>query len=48
MIQWSIAEDKDATQIDMTDLTTIPRSIWDNTSRFLGRIRWDRFVQAVD
>lgn len=48
MIQWSIAEDKDATEIDMTDLTTIPRSVWDNTSRFMGRIRWDRFVQTVE
>ncbi|MFH1701119.1 MAG: signal peptidase I [Candidatus Zixiibacteriota bacterium] len=48
MIQWSIAEDKDATQIDMTDLTTIPGSVWDNTTRFLGRIRWDRFAKTVD
>lgn len=46
-IQWSLAPD-DATSIDLTDLTTIPTSVWENTTHFFGRIRWDRFLKSVD
>lgn len=47
-IQWSLAPDEQATEIQLTDLTTIPLSVWDNTTHFFGRIRWDRFLQPVD
>ncbi len=47
-IQWSLAVDKDATKIDMVDLSTIPLSVWDTTVNFVGRIRWSRFIKFVD
>lgn len=47
-IQWSLAPDDNATSIDLADLTTIPESVWDNTTHFIGRIRWDRFLKPVD
>lgn len=48
MIQWSIADDKDATRIDLTDLTTVPLSVWDGVTHFVGRFRFDRFVRSVE
>ncbi|MCK5125157.1 MAG: signal peptidase I [candidate division Zixibacteria bacterium] len=47
-IQWSLAEDKTATQIDLADLTTIPMSVYESVSRFAGRIRWERTLMGVE
>ena len=47
-IQWSLAQDEDATKIDLSDLTTIPESVWDTASHFTSRIRWSRFFKPVD
>ncbi|MCP4567386.1 MAG: signal peptidase I [FCB group bacterium] len=47
-IQWSLAPDSTATTIDLADLSTIPASMWDNVTGFIGRIRWERTVKDVD
>jgi signal peptidase I len=48
MIQWSIAPDEAAPQIDLTDLGTIPLTVWHNVTHFAGRIRWDRTINSVE
>jgi len=48
MIQWSIAPDEAAPTIDLTDLGTVPLTVWHNVTHFLGRIRWGRTIDSVD
>jgi signal peptidase I len=47
-IQWSIAPDEKAPRIDLTDLGTVPLTVWHNVTHFIGRIRWGRTASGVD
>jgi signal peptidase I len=48
MIQWSIAPDSAAPTIDLTDLGSIPKTVWHTVAHFVDRIRWERTVQVVE
>lgn len=48
IIQWSIAPDEEATEIDLADLSTIPRATWDTVTRFAQRVRWGRTLQVTE
>ncbi len=48
MIQWSIAPDEKAPQLDLADMGSIPRTVWHNVTHFLGRIRWSRTIDHVE
>jgi len=46
-IQWSIAPDDKAPQIDPARFATIPPTVWNSVTHFLGRIRWNRTARGV-
>jgi len=48
LIQWSIMPDETAPKIDLADLGSVPLAVWHNVTHFLGRVRWNRTVEAVD
>ena len=48
LIQWSIAPDETAPQIDLADLGSVPLTVWHNVTHFLSRIRWDRTLEPVE
>jgi len=47
-IQWSIAPDESSPGMDLTDLGSIPVSVWHQVTNFLGRIRWERTAAGVE
>jgi signal peptidase I len=48
LIQWSIAPDETAPQLDLANLGTIPRTVWHNLAHFIGRIRWERTASDIE
>lgn len=47
LIQWSIAPDEKAPQIDLTDMTSIPVTVFHTVTHFLQRFRWERSLNLV-
>ncbi len=47
IIQWSIAPDTTAPQIDMTNMASIPSAVVHTAWNFFGSFRWDRTFKRV-
>lgn len=47
MIHWSWSPDTGEPQIDLTDITTIPSSVFYNLLHFFQRVRWDRLGDFI-
>jgi len=47
LIHWSWEPDQNAPEIKLSDLSTIPRSVFYNVLHFLNRVRWDRLGDIV-
>jgi signal peptidase I len=47
LIHWSWEPDRNAPEIKVSDLSSIPRSVFYNVLHFLRRVRWDRLGDIV-
>lgn len=47
MIHWSWEPDQNAPEIELSDLSSIPRSVFYNVLHFFQRVRWDRLGDII-
>lgn len=47
IIHWSWQPDRNAPEISLSDLSSIPRSVFYNVLHFLQRVRWERLGNVV-
>lgn len=47
LVHWSWSPDTDAPEIDLADLSSIPRSVFYNIQHFYKRVRWERLGDLI-